>query len=585
MKRQFKALLVLIMIFIIISPARVMANPSEAKLDAVLVIDSSLSMQTNDPKKLGLEAVKMFVDMLGETGNQVGIVTYAKKANKTYPMTQVSTQKDKEAIKKVVDTIDRNLNYTDISQGLTEALKMLEGRKASGNRPLIVVFTDGNNDIRGLNTRTDADIENDLNKVLDSSKKNKYPIYTVGLNARGELNEAYLQNIAAKAGGKAFATNDPADLPAILTEIFADQLDLKVMPLEDLTGTNTFEEVHFNIPNSSVLEANISATSSKPIAFKLVDPKGIEQTIPSSEITVHDSKTYKLLKIKKPMQGDWKLYVKGVKGDNIGIDLVYNYDLEVKINPLSKNTYNIGDALDLEVFLALNGEKVEDETLYNSAKSYVIIKDMLSNNETKVNLVSTGKSFKASYQLKEETQYEMEAVVEDVSFNKKSEKVTFKVEKQGAKVSSPPSQEKKKSSGLGYSIAAVLVGLIGVALFMGYRIFKRTQIPLVGQMIVEVKDNATGKLQPPQYKKLHLFKGKVSLHTLLQFAPEFKVTEQIILKSAPGDKVYLYNYSDYVIEKAGRAVSAKEGLELRKNDKLNVNIAEIGQTVQLEYLL
>ena len=109
--------------------------------------------------------------------------------------------------------------------------------------------------------------------------------------------------------------------------------------------------------------------------------------------------------------------------------------------------------------------------------------------------------------------------------------------------------------------------------------------PLVGQVVLELKDNTTGKLTPPQYKKLSLFQGKVSLHALLQFAPEFKETEKVILKAAPGDKVILYNNSAYAIEKSGRVVKANEGLELKKGDRLSINIADSGETVQIEYLL
>ena len=71
----------------------------------------------------------------------------------------------------------------------------------------------------------------------------------------------------------------------------------------------------------------------------------------------------------------------------------------------------------------------------------------------------------------------------------------------------------------------------------------------------------------------------------MQFAPEFKETEKVILKAAPGDKVILYNNSAYAIEKSGRVVKANEGLELKKGDRLSINIADSGETVQIEYLL
>ena len=127
-----------------------------------------------------------------------------------------------------------------------------------------------------------------------------------------------------------------------------------------------------------------------------------------------------------------------------------------------------------------------------------------------------------------------------------------------------------------------------VLLTGGFIVFKAIQAakrPLVGQMVIELRDQATGKLMSPQYKKLNVFKGKVSLHALLQFAPEFKEAEKILLKSADGDKVVLYNHSAYAIEKAGRAVKADTGVELKKGDRFIINMADIGQSIQIEYLL
>ena len=104
-------------------------------------------------------------------------------------------------------------------------------------------------------------------------------------------------------------------------------------------------------------------------------------------------------------------------------------------------------------------------------------------------------------------------------------------------------------------------------------------------MVVELRDNTTGKLTPPQYKKLSVFQGKVSLHALLQFAPELKAAEQIIFRAEAGDKVVMVNHSAYAIEKSGRAVKAEGGIELKKGDRFTINMADCGQTVQIEYLL
>ena len=579
-------------IMLLLFPSMLMAATSDSQLDAVLVIDASGSMKETDPNKLGLEGVKLFVDMLGFTDNQVGVVTYGSDVSQTYPMSLVKNQSDKENIKNFVDGITRDLEYTDITSGLKEAVKMLNQRNASGNSPLIVVFTDGYNAIGGVANRTPADIDKDLAAIISQAQSEGYPIYTIGLNDNGKLNEAYLEKISVDTKAKAFATKDPAELPDILTEIFAAHSNLKVQSLGPITGTGNFEEVVVNIPNGNVLEANLSATSKSPVEFKLVDPNGNEQAIPSQNITLHTSNSYSLLKLARPMQGDWKLYVKGIAGDQINIDLVYNYDIEVTMKPLSQSNYGVGDKLIVEAYLSLQGNVVNDPNLYNSAKGYLVLTENQTGIETRINMQLQGQSFAGEYTLKDKGDYTVKVIVEDTSYVRESTETQIQV---GAVATTSPAatpnlnnteDTKEESNPLWLYIG---LGILGVVLLiviaLALKAYKVAKTPLVGQVVLELKDNTTGKLTPPQYKKLSLFQGKVSLHALLQFAPEFKETEKVILKAAPGDKVILYNNSAYAIEKSGRVVKANEGLELKKGDRLSINIADSGQTVQIEYLL
>lgn len=577
---------------LLLFPSMLMAATSDAQLDAILVIDASGSMKETDPNKLGLEGVKLFVDMLGLTDNQVGVVTYGSNVSQTYPMSLVKNQSDKENIKNFVDGITRDLEYTDITSGLKEAVKMLNQRNASGNSPLIVVFTDGNNAIGGVANRTPADIDKDLAAIISQAQSEGYPIYTIGLNDNGKLNEAYLEKISVDTKAKAFATKDPAELPDILTEIFAAHSNLKVQSLGPITGTGNFEEVVVNIPNGNVLEANLSATSKSPVEFKLVDPNGNEQTIPSQNITLHTSNSYSLLKLARPMQGDWKLYVKGIAGDQINIDLVYNYDIEVTMKPLSQSNYGVGDQLIVEAYLSLQGNAVNDPNLYNSAKGYLVLIENQTGIETRINMQLQGQNFAGEYTLKDKGDYTVKVIVEDTSYVRESTETQIQV---GTVATTSPAatpnlnnteDTKEESNPLWLYIGLGILGVVLlIVIILALKAYKVAKTPLVGQVVLELKDNTTGKLTPPQYKKLSLFQGKVSLHALLQFAPEFKETEKVILKAAPGDKVILYNNSAYAIEKSGRVVKANEGLELKKGDRLSINIADSGETVQIEYLL
>lgn len=586
-----KLSLLALLIALISLPMSLFATTDNGQLDAVLVIDASGSMKETDPNKLGLEGVKLFVDMMAATGNQVGLVTYGSEVDAIYPMQVVNTQDDKEKIKTFVDGLSRELEYTDITAGLSKAMEMENQRDTSlGNKPLIIVFTDGNNAIAGVKGRDYQQIDAELAQILDEAKGSGYPIYTIGLNDNGKLNEAYLKNISDETGAIAFATKDPNELPDILTQIFAAHSSLKVQNLGSFQGTGDFEEVVVNIPNDNVLEANISATANGVVEFKLVDPNGQDKQIPSSDISLHESQSYHLLKLSRPMAGDWKLYVKGTQGDQINIDLVYNYDIEVTLDPLA-SSFGKGDTLEVGAYLSVQGTPIQDDALYQNGKGTLIIKNTQSGVETRVGMQVNNGRFEGSYDLKEEGEFEVSVLVEDASYQRLSNPVTIQVGKSVGGASSPANNDDKNEEEKSNPISPLVwVGLgVGVLVLAAILIILKklqgARRPLVGQMVVELRDNTTGKLTPPQYKKLSVFQGKVSLHALLQFAPELKAAEQIIFRAEAGDKVLLVNHSNYAIEKSGRVVKAEGGIELKKGDRFTINMADCGQTVQIEYLL
>lgn len=109
--------------------------------------------------------------------------------------------------------------------------------------------------------------------------------------------------------------------------------------MQSITANGDYQDVTVNVPNGSVLEANISIMSSQPVTAKLTDPSGKEVAIPSNNVLLSKSSTYSLIKLLSPQEGDWKLQVKGVPKDKIDINLVFNYDLELKIDALPSATY------------------------------------------------------------------------------------------------------------------------------------------------------------------------------------------------------------------------------------------------------
>ena len=90
--------------------------------------------------------------------------------------------------------------------------------------------------------------------------------------------------MAKSTNGKFFEATSADQLPAILSEIFANHLKLKIVPISQVVGNGDFQDIKINVPNENVMEANISLISSQPVEVKLIDPSGTELAIPSDKV-------------------------------------------------------------------------------------------------------------------------------------------------------------------------------------------------------------------------------------------------------------------------------------------------------------
>ncbi|MGG3283766.1 vWA domain-containing protein [Paenibacillus solani] len=564
-----------------------MAAPQGSSIDAVLVMDASNSMKNSDPERISGEAMKMFIDMLATTGDKVGIVSYTDKIQREKALLEIQSEADKTALKEFIDQLDRG-PYTDISIGLDEAVKVLQQGADPAHAPMIVVLADGNNDLPKAG-KSSQEATDDLNQAVQEAKGSGIPIYTIGLNADGKLNKETLADLADQTGGKSFITSSADDLPQILSEIFASHQQLKIVPVQSITGNGSYQEVVIHVPNANVLEANVSIMSSSPVDLKLMDPAGVEQSIPSANVMRSTSNSYSLLKLLKPQQGDWKLQVKGVSKDKIDINLVFNYDLELTMDP-PPSSVKAGDTIDIKAYLVSNGQKLQDQELYGNMTAKLLVKDLDTGDESEVELENKGGSFEGEFKIPQKHDYELKVRAEEQSFYRESApaKVSAKAAASGSGNSGnalSPGEDAKP-----FPLWPVIIGIaalltVGVAAYFILRAIKQANKGFVGQIVIEIRDENTGEKTSPQYKKLTSFKGKFKLHQLLQLAPELKETEKILFMPGKNDRIILKNQSSAVVEKSGRAQDATNGMELKNGDRLRVSLQQADKTILFEYLV
>ncbi|WP_427052158.1 vWA domain-containing protein [Paenibacillus sp. TC-CSREp1] len=590
--RWLSGTLVLLALLTLLLPSALLPQAEAAQtqtsgIDAVLVADVSNSMNTSDRDKISNEAMKMFIDMLPTVGDKVGIVAYTDQVEREKAMLEIQSDADKSNLKDFIDQLGRG-PYTDISVGVAEAMNILNHGADPSHSPMIVLLADGNNDFNKSKGRTQAQSDADLAKAVKDAQAKGIPVYTIGLNADGKLNKNALADLAKQTGGKSFITDTPDDLPQILSEIFADHAKLNVVKLPSVTANGSYQEVTVNVPNDSVLEANISIMSSKPVQVQLTDPSGKSINLNSKEAKLSTSKSYSLVKLLKPQEGDWKLRVKGAPKDSIDINLLFNYDLQLVADPIKTKSYTKGDKIDLAARLENGGQPLQDNDLYADMKAMLVVQDKDTGKTEQQSLKNTGSGFTGTFEVPDNHNYELIIRAEEDSFYRESTPIIVNAGGAGGSQAQPTTPATANDKPFPWmpvilGVIALIVVAVGGWFLMGW--LKRKNRGFVGQIIVEVRDENTGDKSYPQYKKLASFRGKFHLHQLLQLDPELKETEKYIFTPGNGDRLIIRNTAGGTLEKSGRAVDASSGVELKNGDRLSIPLQQADKTILIEYLV
>ncbi|MEH7245308.1 vWA domain-containing protein [Neobacillus niacini] len=581
-----KTIGILVLFIYIFSLTSVQAEDSfvtSSRIEGVLVVDVSKSMLTSDPNKISNEAMKMFIDMSSLKGDKIGSIAYAGDVVAKKDLVKLQAEKDKNDLKAFIDSLGQYPN-TDISVGLKDAILSLDASHEKDYLPLIVLLADGNNDVDEKQGKTLKQATDDLNTSVAEAKAKGYPVYVIGLNADGTLNKEILQNIATTTNGKFFETSSADDLPGILSEIFADHLKLKVVPVDELVGQGDFQDVTIMIPNTNVLEANLSLVSNQPVEIKLFDPSGTEQTLPSDKLTFTKSKSYSMVKMLSPVPGNWTLKVKGVPADKIDINFVFNYDLQLSLAPLEDKKYKAGDKIKIEAFFEDNEQKVANNDLYNTMKATLLLTDLETGQTEEIPLAANPQGYTGEFVLGNSEYYEVMVKAEGNSFFRETPVHQISAEKTAVPVEAEVSQENEAQPFPWLYAGLIALGaLLLVTLMVIYFKIRKGKPGFFGQIMIEIKNEDTKELFEPKYEKLKGFKGEFNLPQLFKLSQEFTETEQINFIPLTDFALLIYNKSNCKIEMNG--IEAEGDYQrFRPNDTLRIILKDTNKSIYVRMI-
>ncbi len=453
-------------------PARAWAEAVSGwpSLDVIFVIDDTGSMEQNDPGHLCTKAVMQFVDLLPDDSSQVGVVTYSVGVEKQLKPILITADNDAKAkIKSFIKkSIQQDGAYTDIASGLVAGKKLLDQFKRSNAQPLIILISDGENDL-GKN-RTQAQSDADLKKVLQSD----YPVYTIGLGDKSQSYRMYLSGIANETDGQAYFPKSEKELPTLVKDIQNSFLNREAQGDQISLKKNTTTTYPINVPEG-VFEANIQIDYSQQPQIEYINPAGQNVTsTDSGKISCVVEKDYENIKLIKPEAGQWMFKIKGNIDQIIYIDIIFDYQLVAELaakpaQPQKNDTVALSASIKVS-----NGHPVSASQLKNLQAVLQITDETDSKLNEEIPMVLKDDRFVTDWTMKKDHPYTLSVIVKDQDMTLASNELKFNQKPGTTGSTTPAGNQSQTASGLQQWVSrfkpvyllAFLGGVLGIIMLI-----------------------------------------------------------------------------------------------------------------------
>jgi len=374
------------------------------RFNVVLVLDASNSMNYTDPQGLRYEAISQFTSLLAEKGNYLGGVVFSNHIGAQTSPNVVNDQIQKnnviELLKSVTsEGVSNEMGYTNIGEALSAATNMLV---ESGNPdlPSVIVFlSDGNTEmpteeeqVKSLDEKANA---------IQKARDNGIKIYSICLNANKKADITEMNQISNATGGTCEEVNDASNLQDVFNTFYSLIYGTSATALfDDVIPASGKIEIPFDVPSLGVEEVNIIINGSAK-EFNLFNPNG--ESIDAVKVS---SETFTIIKILDIIPGEWKLETKGIPGDNVKINMIYNTDLGVDVTVEPKDLkLKPGDKINITAKLKSGDNYAKTDSEYTGYNAILQILDAYGSKIDSVPMSVDGGELVASYEPKDGTYF------------------------------------------------------------------------------------------------------------------------------------------------------------------------------------
>lgn len=305
-------------------PAAFADTGSMNRFNVEIVLDASGSMASTDPYGYRYDAISLFTNLLAEEGNVLGGTVFSTGIDLKVEPFNVHGQGEKDQVVAALRQVPSTGGWTNIGLGLSEAIDQLQSRGNPELPSVIILLSDGNTDMASSSL-----VEESLTIKADAIQRARelgIRVYCVVLNANGAADVTEMEQISNGTGGVTIEVRDAAGLSDVFNAFYDLIYGTKTITLADeVFPADRVLKTVFDVPGIGVEEVNI-IIQGRALEISLISPDGVDS---SPQIFKYD--TFSAMKLVDIQPGPWTLITKGVPGDRIKINMVYNTNLGVDV--------------------------------------------------------------------------------------------------------------------------------------------------------------------------------------------------------------------------------------------------------------
>lgn len=240
--------------------------PEKEQLEIIFVIDSSGSMKTNDPSKIGLDMVQAFIDTMQTQGIRIGYVAYNNEILSYSAPETIETAEKRNKLKDQISSITYSRD-TDIGLGVSRACELFSDEE--NTRRMMVLISDGETDLPAGSLRTVEQSNQELEYCISQCRDENIPIYTIAFG-QYDGNITLLEKTAKETQAESYSAKNPEDLMEILYGIFQNNLFCRIQQFSNGTYAGGSQQITCVLDSVYVDEIDILLISSGAVGETMV---------------------------------------------------------------------------------------------------------------------------------------------------------------------------------------------------------------------------------------------------------------------------------------------------------------------------